>query len=370
MFENSIWIKSRNDYGDVCPIFQKSFELEKEVKSAVLNITAMGVYEAEINGERVGNFIMAPGWTAYDKRHQYQSYDVTSMLGEKNKLEVTVGKGWYRGRLVINRIQNGWGGVSSIIAELDIIFADGSRQTICTDQSWKSAQSKIRFSEIYDGEVYDASYNNEEWENIGIFRFRKDLLIPQEGEYVTEQETVLPQKMFITPKGEKVIDFGQNLTGYIEFDVNAHEGDKIEYSHGEVLDSDGNFYNDNLRTAKQKIEYVCKDGKQKYKPHFTFMGFRYIRIDNAPEEVGMDNFKAIVVHSEMKRTGYFKCSNPKVNKLYSNIIWGQKGNFLDVPTDCSQRDERLGWTGDAQVFVKTAAYNYDVKNSLKNGCMI
>lgn len=361
MFENSIWIKSRNDYGDVCPVFQKNFTLEKEIKSAILNITATGVYEAEMNGARVGNFIMAPGWTAYDKRHQYQSYDVTSMLQVKNCLEVTVGKGWYRGRLVINRIQNGWGGVSAVIAELHITFTDGTHQTICTDQSWKSSQSKIRFSEIYDGEVYDASYNKMEWEDIGIFRFRKDLLIPQEGEYIVEHETLLPKEIITTPKGEKVIDFGQNLTGYIELEVDAHAGDKIELSHAEVLDAEGNFYTDNLRSAKQKIKYICKDGKQKYKPHFTFMGFRYIRIDTAPENVTMNNFKAVVVHSDMKRTGHFKCSSPKVNQLYSNVIWGQRDNFFDIPSDCPQRDERLGWTGDAQVFVKTAAYNYNVK---------
>ena len=165
----------------------------------------------------------------------------------------------------------------------------------------------------------------------------------------------------MTPKGERVIDFGQNLTGYVSFSVNGKLGDRIAYSHAEVLDADGNFYTENLRSAKQKVEYICCEGKQEYKPHHTFMGFRYIRLDEAPEYITPDMFEAIVVHSDIRRTGYFECSDKKINKLYQNIIWGQKGNFLDVPTDCPQRDERLGWTGDAQVFVKTASYNYDVK---------
>ena len=361
MFEKSMWIKSRRDFGDVCPVFRFDFEFEQEVVNAVLNITAMGVYEAELNGKRVGNFIMAPGWTAYDKRHQYQSYDITSMLKEKNTIAVTVGKGWYRGRICEDRITNGWGGVSAVIIEIDIRFADGTETVIVSDDNWKTAQSPIRFSEIYDGEVYDASFADDEWEPAGFFWFRKDLLIPQEGEYVTEHEVIMPNSLIITPKGERVIDFGQNITGYVEIEADAKLGEKIEYSHAEVLDADGNFYTENLRTAKARIEYICRDGKQKYKPPFTFMGFRYIRIDSAPENMTVDNFKAIVVHSEMKRTGYFKCSNTKINKLFSNIIWGQRDNFFDIPMDCPQRDERLGWTGDAQIFIKTATYNFDVK---------
>ena len=277
MFENSMWIKSRQDYGDICPIFRYDFEIDKDIVSAVLNITAMGVYEAEINGERVGNFIMAPGWTAYNERHQYQSYDVTSMLKGENIIKVTVGKGWYRGRLCENRITNGWGGVSAIIVELNIRFADGTEMVIISDDNWKTAQSPIRFSEIYDGEIYDATFSDNNWETAGFFWFRKDLLIPQEGEYVIEHERIAPRKIITTPKGEMVIDFGQNITGYIEIETDAKYGEKIEISHAEELDSDGNFYTENLRTAKAKLEYICRDGKQKYKPHFTFMGFRYIR---------------------------------------------------------------------------------------------
>lgn len=361
MFENSFWIKSRVDYGDVCPVFRYKFEVEKKVDSAVLNVTAMGVYEAYINNERAGSFIMAPGWTAYDKRHQYQSYDITSMLEKENIIEITVGKGWYRGRICEDRITNGWGGVSAIIAQIDIKFSDGTQSQLVTDENWESARSRIYFSEIYDGEIYDASYDIKDWEIAGLFKFRKDLLIPQEGENVIEHETIVPQNVIITPKGETVLDFGQNISGYIEIDVNAHKGDKIVYSHAETLDAAGNFYTENLRTAKQKIEYICREGRQRYKPHFTFMGFRYVRINIAPEYITPECFKAIVLHSDIKRTGNFKCSDDKLNTLFSNIIWGQRDNFLDIPTDCPQRDERLGWTGDAQIFIKTASYNFNVK---------
>lgn len=361
MFEYSWWIRPSEDYGEICPVFRKKFSIDKEVKNATLNITAMGVYEAVLNGKRVGNFYMAPGWTAYEKRHLYQSYDIKDLLKEENCLEVTVGKGWYRGRLVEFGAKDYWGGVTALIAELTVEFCDGTKIVINTDSDWQVSKSPVRFSEIYDGEKYDAAFWDYKWKGASIFHGLKSALIPHDGEYVEEQEILYPKKMLVTPLGERVIDFGQNLTGYIELNVDAAEGDVIEYSHCEELDNNGNFYTENLRSAKQRIVYICREGKQTYKPHFTFMGFRYIRIDKAPKNVDETNFKAIVVHSCVTRTGYFECSNKKVNKLFSNIIWGQKGNFFDIPSDCPQRDERLGWLGDAQIFIKTAGYNFDVK---------
>ena len=359
--KDSMWIKPKKDYGDVCPIYRYTFECDKAIESATLDITAMGVYEAHINGERVGDFIMAPGWTVYHKRHQYQTYDITNMLQASNEITVTVGKGWYRGVVIGWRDHNFWGRIPAIIAAINITYTDGTQYSISTDRQWKSQESAIRACEIYDGEIYDASYSNEEWEHTSYYFSPVDNLIPQEGEIVCEHEHIKPIEIITTPKGEIVLDFGQNMTGYITFTVDGKAGDRIAYSHAEVLDSAGNFYTENLRSAKQKIEYICTDGVQSYKPHFTFMGFRYIRIDEAPDYVTPDMFEAIVVHSDIRRTGHFECSNPKLNKLYSNVIWGQRDNFLDIPTDCPQRDERLGWTGDAQVFVKTASYNYDVK---------
>lgn len=355
------WIRPKKDYGDICPVYKCRFNPDKQIKSASLEITAMGVYEAHINGERIGDFIMAPGWTAYDKRHQYQTYDITDKIKSANELTVTVGKGWYRGELVVWRIKNVWGDIPGIIAVIKLIYTDGTEEIIETDKNWQVAESPIRFSEIYDGEIYDATHKIAEWEEAAYYYATTLSLIPQEGEIVCEQERIKPVCMITTPKGEKVIDFGQNMTGYVKFVVDGREGDKIVYSHAETLDSDGNFYTANLRSAKQRVEYICCDGVQEYKPHHTFMGFRYIRIDEAPDYITADMFEAIVVHSDIKRTGYFECSNEKVNKLYRNIVWGQRGNFLDIPTDCPQRDERLGWTADAQIFIKTATYNYGVE---------
>ncbi len=363
--KNAYWIRPKIDFGDICPVFEKKFSLKTNVKSAKLYITAMGVYEAFINGERVGDFIMAPGWTEYAKRHQYQIYDITSLLKHDNTIDVTVGKGWYRGPLIEWHYKEIYGANSALIASVEIEYIDGTAENIVTNNTWKSGESFIRFSEIYDGEIYDATFEPTIQNDTEILNACKMNLIEQEGCFVKEQETICAVDMFRTPKGELVIDFGQNMTGYVSFEIDAKAGDKIVYSHAEVLDREGNFYTANLRSAKQRVEYICKDGKQSYKPHHTFMGFRYIRLDEAPEYINKDNFKAIVVHSDMKRTGYFRCSNEKVNKLFSNIVWGQKGNFLDVPTDCPQRDERLGWTGDAQVFVETASYNFDVQKFFK-----
>ena len=249
---------------------------------------------------------------------------------------------------------------------MKIEYIKGACEIIKTDSTWKVSESPIRFADLYDGETYDATFSSGVYENaVELPCENKDNLIIQEGEIICEHERLKPIAYITTPKGERVIDFGQNMTGYVEFSVDAKQGDKISISHAEILDYDGNFYNENYRTAKAKIKYTCRDGVQTYKPHLVFYGFRYIRLDEFPCEVDLGSFTAIVVHSDIKRTGYLHSSSPLLNKLFDNIIWGQKSNFLDVPTDCPQRDERLGWTGDAQVFVKTASYNYDVYKFFK-----
>ncbi|MBE5040041.1 alpha-L-rhamnosidase [Ructibacterium gallinarum] len=350
--KNAQWITGKN-----CIAFQKKFDIGKDAVAAKLWITAMGVYEAVLNGNRVGNFVLAPGFTSYNKRHLYQEYDITPMLKEENELNVFVGDGWYRGQLtwdVNNR--NLYGDRCAMIAKMEITYPDRT-ETIYTDESWMCGNGPVVASGIYDGEIYDARIVPMFDQPAAVLNAPKQQLVPQDGEIVCEHERIRPVKTMLTPKGEKVIDFGQNLTGYVEFKTTAKAGDRIVISHAEVLDKDGNFYTENLRGAKQLLQYTCRDGEQVYKPHFTFMGFRYIRLDECPENT---EFTAIVVHSDIKRTGDFVCSNEKVNQLFHNIIWGQKGNFLDVPTDCPQRDERLGWTGDAQVFVKTASFNFNV----------
>ena len=366
---NPTWICPAQDLGDPAAVFGTSFVSERKVSQATLTITALGVYEAKLNGKRVGQFVMAPGWTSYHKRLQYQEYDITDLLTtEQNKIEVTVGKGWYHGRIP------GWGGCVyqdelrarpfGFTAQITLTFEDGSTQILSTDESWKVSDGPVRLSEIYDGEIYDATKVPALDQAVTVFDGPTDTLIPQQGEEVHEQERLAVKNSFVTPKGEIVLDFGQNMTGYVELTVDAKAGDCVDLSFAEVMDKEGNFYTENYRGAKAQYHYICKDGAQTWHPSLTFYGFRYIRVNAFPggaDAAKPENFTAIAVHSDMKRTGFLNSSNLLLNQLFSNIIWGQKGNFLDVPTDCPQRDERLGWTGDAQVFVRTACLNYDAE---------
>lgn len=218
---------------------------------------------------------------------------------------------------------------------------------------------------IYDGDIYDATFKAGSARHCICVDLEKDMLIPQEGEKIVEQERMPALQVIKTPAGETVIDFGQNMTGYVEFRIKGTPGSQATISHGETLDRDGNFYNANYRSADAQIKFICDGEEHIYKSALTFFGFRYIRLENWPDEVKKENFTAVVVHSDIRRTGYFECSDETVNKLFKNIIWGQKSNFLDVPTDCPQRNERLGWTGDAQVFVRTASLNFDVERFFK-----
>lgn len=355
------FISSPVPLGTAAPVFQKTFSSSKKVKRAVLELSALGVYEAALNGRRIGQFVLAPGWTSYRKRLQYQTYDVTELIRQDNTLTVGVGNGWCVGRLAWNGHSHFWSDETALIASLTLEYTDGSHEEIRTDSSWLSAPGAVLFSELYDGETYDARIQPSDWKPVKIFPFSKDVLIPQEGEEIREIEELKPVELIHTPKGETVIDFGENIAGYVRFKVKGNAGEAAELSHAEVLDKNGNFYTENLRSAKQKIRYICAGGEEIYQPHYTFQGFRYIRLDQWPGEVNLEDFTAVVICSDMKRTGFFECSNEKVNQLYRNVIRSQKGNFIDVPTDCPQRDERLGWTGDAQVFIQTAAYNYDVR---------
>lgn len=365
MLERSEWIKGceKNLRGGT--VYLKNFRCAAKAEKAILKITALGVYEVKLNGERVGDFILAPGWTSYLNRLQVQSYDVTNLLKTENSLEVTVGQGW---RAIANKRDGsdflGYRD-TALIAELTIVYADGTAESIVTDSSWTARESKLRYTNIYDGDIYDATFKAGSARHCICVDLEKDMLIPQEGEKIVEQERMPALQVIKTPAGDTVIDFGQNMTGYVEFRIKGTPGAQATISHGETLDRDGNFYNANYRSADAQIKFVCDGEEHTYKSALTFFGFRYIRLENWPDEVKKENFTAIVVHSDIRRTGYFECSDETVNKLFKNIIWGQKSNFLDVPTDCPQRDERLGWTGDAQVFVRTASLNFDVKRFFK-----
>lgn len=361
MIQDANWISTSADIGEICPIFSKKIKINKTVKKAVISISATGVYEARLNDKRIGDFILAPGCTSYKSRLQYQTYDITDMINDENVLSICLGKGWYRGRISVeDKAINQTDG--AVIAELIVTYSDGSEEKIITDNSWDVSTSHILFSDIYDGETYDALSEIKDLGKAFINdTVSKTTLIEQESETVKEQKKIYPVRMFTTPKGERVIDFGQNIAGYVSLNLTAKSGDRVVISHGEVLDSDGNFYNENYRSSKSKLEYICRDGSQTYKPFFSYFGFRYIRLDECPKKVSTNNFTAIAVYSDMKRTGYIETENKKVNKLFENTLWSQRDNFIDIPTDCPQRDERMGWLGDAQVFAKTASYNYDTR---------
>ena len=353
------WICAPIDTEQAGTAFVRTFEAKKAIKKATLSVSAIGLYAAYINDERVGCDVLAPGWTIYNERVQYQTHDVTSLLKEGNTLRIEVGPGWAVGTIAwaSKRFAN----QTALIAALTILYTDGTREEVVTNTDWDVYTTEILYSDIYHGETVDKT---AEIKYLGkaIRSDYKTKLIPQVGELITEHERLSPIELIRTSSGEAVIDFGQNMTGYVEVRIKAERGARILLHHAEVLDKDGNFYTENLRKAKCENLYICSGDEDVFKPSFSFQGFRYIRLTEFPfENVDLDAFRAVVVHSDMKRTGYFRCGNEKINQLYHNVVWGQKSNYLDVPTDCPQRDERLGWTGDAQVFARTAAINYNVK---------
>ena len=359
------WIQSPQAMGNVCPVFKKTWTCSKKIQKASFYLTSLGVYDARLNGKRISDYVLAPGWTVYEKRLQYQQFDITQILSKKNELCITVGKGWFSspmpGWLESETKSERCKRPNGILGELHLLYKDGTRETILTDTSWLCGESPIRFSEIYDGETFDSRFITRDWRPAAILEWPKEILIPQEGEIIREMEYIQAQSVFNTPAGEIVVDFGQEVTGYVEFTVTASDGEKIQFSHGEILDQNGNFYNANYRSAKAEINYICHEGEQTWHPLLTFFGFRYIRLSAFPGKASPEQFRAIAVYSDIKKTGSLNCGIPQMNQLFSNVFWGQKGNFLDIPTDCPQRDERLGWTGDAQVFIKAASYNYDVE---------
>ncbi len=359
---NAQWIKSSQIIPDSEICFCKSFTAKKAIKSATLEATAYGVYETKINGKRVGDFIFAPGWTSYRNRLLVETYDVTDMLAAENEIVMGVAPGWKAGLP-----RDGKKFFESYLASkeiaalcaLEIEYEDGDKEIICTGDDWKCRKGSTVYSDIYNGCEFNPMFVGEEIP-VAVFPHSKKNLLDRDGEKIVENERLEVKEIIITPKGETVLDFGQNMTGYVEFKIKGKKGEVATVYHAEVLDAQGNFYTDNLRSAKAKTVFHCDGEEHVFKPSYNFYGFRYIKLENWSDEVKKENFTAIVVHSQLKRTGSFACSDERLNKLYSNVIWGQKGNFLDVPTDCPQRDERLGWTGDAQVFVKTASYNFDV----------
>ena len=363
------WIRSPVDTDAAVIAFRRSFQATGAVKAATLHVTSIGVYVPWLNGHRVGQQVLAPGYTSYHNRVQYQSYDVTPLLQEENLLQVQVGKGWgvYWPAVKWSSKKDFYYDHVSLIAWLEITYTDGRCQTIVTDPQWDVTGTQILSAGLYQGETVDLT--------APVTTLGKALpdpkdtaLVPQVGEWILEQEQFAPVELIRTPKGERVIDFGQNITGYVQLKIQGRRGDRVVIHHAEVLDKDGNFYKENMRSAQNENVFVLSGGEDLFKPQFSFQGFRYIRLEEYPfENVDLSGFRAIVVHSQLTRTGNFHCGNEKINQLYHNIVWGQKGNYLDIPTDCPQRDERLGWTGDAQAFCRTGAINFNISRFMHKG---
>lgn len=351
--------------------FRKEFSCTKKVRSARLYISSLGIYQVYLNGQKVGSDLFTPGWTSYGKRVQYQTYDVTSLLKGENAMGAIVGDGWFRGNIGGKVKQNYYGDKTALLAQIAVVYEDGTNGLVITDGTWNTSGGAVVSSDIYNGETYDATLEMPGWNRPGfnqpsfspavVLDYPTNILTSSRGYPVQAISEITPLKIIVTPAGETVYDMGQNMVGWVRLKVKGNKGDRVIMKFAEVLDKAGNFYNDNLRAARATDEYRLAGGAvETYEPHFTFHGFRYVKLEKFPGTPDLATLTGVVIHSAMPRTGSFSCSDTLINKLQQNIQWGQKGNFLDVPTDCPQRDERLGWTGDAQVFAPTAAFNFNV----------
>ncbi|KAE8326241.1 bacterial alpha-L-rhamnosidase-domain-containing protein [Aspergillus sergii] len=349
-------------------LYRKEFSLTGPALQARLYITAQGVYEAEINGQRVGDYFMAPGWTTYDGRLQYQTYDVTSMLlADRNCIGVRVAEGWFCGRIGFEGgHRNIWGPHTALMAQLEVTYTDGRVDAISSDRSWLVTTGPIRLAEIYDAMTLDTA-----WEPILLLDPLPDSVELTAGfsEPVRRTEVIQPIQKVVTPSGKIILDFGQNLVGYVRLkNIKGPRGHIIRLLHAEVLEHK-ELGTRPLRICQAIDEYTLKGESQgeHYEPRFTFHGFRYVQIDGWRGDLELEtSAEAVVCHTDMKQVGTFSCSDSLLNQLYKNVCWGIRGNFLSVPTDCPQRDERLGWSGDLALFAPTATLIYDCFNMLRN----
>lgn len=355
------------------PYLRREFVVADDVTCARLYVTARGLYEARINGERVGDAVLTPGWTDYSRRLQYRAYDVTAMLHPgDNAIGVMLGDGWYSGYFGFEPKRSGahYGDHPELLAQLLLYSSDGNRTWIVTDSSWRTNWGAILHADPLMGELQCPAVEPAGWDRAGfddrgwyvpaVRATDGTTIVADPGPPIRVIETVPPRQILPLEHGGVIVDFGQNLTGWVRLEVDAARGKAIRLRHGEMLDNDGRLYVDNLRTARQTDELWTSGGTQVFEPHFTWHGFRYVEVTGHPGALAPGSIAARVVHSDMDVTGTFECGDPIVNKLHANIDWGLRSNFLSVPTDCPQRDERLGWLGDAQIFARTATYLRDV----------
>jgi alpha-L-rhamnosidase len=356
------------------PYLRREFPLDKPVSRARLYATARGVYELYINGNRVGNDVLAPGWTDYDRRIQYQTYDVTPLLADgPNALGAVLGDGWFAGFVGFDPKHRGahYGARPQLLAQLNLEYEDGTTQSLATEGLWSFSTGPILYSDLLMGESYDArrempgwaepGFDDSGWYGVEVEEIGYPDLVAQPDEGVRIIEELEAKSVTEPESGRYVFDLGRNMVGWVRLKVEGEAGSKVTLRYAEVLNPDSTIYTENLRSARQTDTYILKgEGKEVYEPRFTFHGFRYVEVAGYPGEPPLDAVTGRVVHSATPPSGTFECSSNLVNELQENIVWGQRGNFLSVPTDCPQRDERLGWMGDAQIFVRTASFNMDV----------
>ena len=358
------WIAA--DFGDKeqHPLLAKDFTVTGEIACARAYACGVGIYELEINGKKAGDEYLLPGYHCYDANLEYQTFDVTDLLmSGENTVGLALGPGWYKGDIVFDRYHDLYGDTMQAICELHILKKDGSEQVVVSDESWKSYHSPVLFSNIYDGEHYDAGKLPAGWSEPGckaescgvVLRDEKTPLVARSSPKIVKKQEFAPVEIIRTPKDEIVLDFGQNMTGWVEFVCHEPTGAEVKLTYGEVMQNDC-FYRDNLRTAKAEYIYLSDGTTRRVRPHFTFYGFRFVLVEGV-EDVRPEDFTACHIRSDIDPIGHIETDNPLINRLFLNGLWGQYDNFLDIPTDCPQRDERLGWTGDAAIISATACKN-------------
>lgn len=353
------------------PFFRKTFTVGKAIKRATAFASALGAYELHLNGKPVDTDVLSPGWTDFSKRVHYLGYDVTARLQRgENALGAVLGDGWFASYLAFTDKRHYYGGDCRLLVQLQIEYQDGTQEIIGSDDSWKAAIGPIREADLLMGCVFDAreeltgwdkaGFDDGHWQPAQVDDSVKANLVAHPGEPIRRIEEISAKKITEPKPGVYIFDLGQNMVGWVRLKAAGDAGQKVVVRHAEMLNPDGTIYTTNLRTAKaMDTYYLAGKSKRAYEPAFTFHGFRYVEVTGLNYKPRLGDITGIVAHSDLPRTGWFECSEPLVNKLALNSLWGQKGNFLDVPTDCPQRNERAGWTGDAQVFMKTACFNLD-----------
>lgn len=354
------------------PLLRTTFQLQGKIARARVYVTSLGLYEVHLNGEKVGDALFTPGWTSFDKRLQYQTYDITEQLTDgANAVGVILGDGWYRR---VSFQKNGHlnnGKPLALLLQIEVSYADGRKQTIVSDPSWKTATGPILRSEIYNGEIYDArlgrdgwataSYDDRSWSSVRPGPSVNATLFASVSPPVRRIEEITPVKVFQTSAGVLVVDMGQNVAGWVRLRVQGSAGTAITLRHAETLDRDGNLYTENLTTAEQRVQYTLRgQGEEIFEPHFTYQGFRYVTVEGYPGELGPGSLTAIVIHSDVEQTGRLETSDPLINRLHHNIVWTLRSNYFEVPTDNPQRAERLGWCLDAAVASMTGMLNMNL----------